>query len=109
MELTISRTGWFRQMASRSYWSYGKINHKDGAMIPEGWVLIDTARSFVYAESGLKGVLMASRLSELSPNLTFRFTSRTLISSYKVYEVLRRGVAVPFRKRYAESTSSHET
>ena len=53
-------------------------------MIPEGWVLIDTARSFVYAESGLKGVLMASRLSELSPNLTFRFTSRTLISSYSL-------------------------
>jgi DNA polymerase I len=51
-------------MASKSYWSYGKVNHKDGAMIPEGRVLIDTAKSFVYTESGLKGVLMASRLAE---------------------------------------------
>ena len=89
-------------MASKSYWSYGKVNHKDGAMIPEGRVLIDTAKSFVYAESGLKGVLMASRLSGLSPNLTSRFTPGTLISSYEVFEALRRGVAVPFRKRDAE-------
>lgn len=102
LEPTISRTGWFKQMASKSYWSYGKVNHKDGAMIPEGRVLIDTAKSFVYAESGLKGVLMASRLSGLSPNLTSRFTPGTLISSYEVFEALRRGVAVPFRKRDAE-------
>ncbi|VVB62843.1 Uncharacterised protein [uncultured archaeon] len=46
------------------------MNHKDGALIPEGRVLIDTAKSFVYTEGGLKGVLMASKLSGLSPNLT---------------------------------------
>jgi DNA polymerase, archaea type len=102
LEPTISRTGFFKQIASKSYWSYGKVNHKDGAMIPEGRILIDTAKSFVYAESGLKGVLMASRLSGLSPNLTSRFTPGTLISSYEVFEALRRGVAVPFRKRDAE-------
>ena len=102
IEPTISRSRWFKKMASKSYWSYGKVNHKDGAMIPEGRVLIDTAKSFVYAESGLKGVLMASRLSGLSPNLTSRFTPGTLISSYEVFEALRRGIAVPFRKRDAE-------
>ncbi len=103
LDPTISRSGWFKPMASRSYWSYGKVNHKDGALIPEGRVLIDTAKSFVYQESGLKGVLMASRLSGLSPNLASRFTPGTLISSYEVFEALRRGVAVPFRKRDAES------
>ena len=102
LEPTISRSGFFKPMASKSYWSYGKVNHKDGALIPEGRVLIDTAKSFVYAESGLKGVLMASRLSGISPNLTSRFTPGTLISSYEVFEALRRGVAVPFRKRDAE-------
>jgi len=102
LEPTFSRTGRFKPMGSKSYWSYGKVNHKDDALIPEGRVLIDTAKSFVYAESGLKGVLMASRLSGLSPNLTSRFTPGTLISSYEVFEALRRGVAVPFRKRDAE-------
>ena len=53
-------------MASKSYWSYGKVNHKDGAMIPEGRVLIDTAKSFVYNEGGLKGILMASYYQSLS-------------------------------------------
>jgi len=101
LEPTFSRSGFFKSMASKSYWSYGKVNHKDGALIPEGRVLIDTFKSFVYTEGGLKGVLMASRLSGLSPNLTSRFTPGTLISSYEVYEALRRGVAVPFRKRDA--------
>ena len=103
LEPAISRTGFFKPMASKSYWSYGKVNHKEGALITEGRILIDTIRSFVYAESGLKGVLMASRLSGLSPNLTSRFTPGTLISSYEVFEALRRGVAVPFRKRDAEA------
>lgn len=102
LEHTISRSGWFKKMASKSYWSYGKVNHKDGALIPEGRVLIDTTKSFVYREGGLKGVLMASRLTGLSPNLTSRFTPGTLISSYEVYEALRRGIAVPFRRRDAE-------
>jgi DNA polymerase I len=54
-------------------------------------VLVDTAKSFVYAEG-----------SGISPNLTSRFTPGTLISPYEIYEALRRGVAVPFRKRDAE-------
>jgi DNA polymerase I len=89
-------------MASKSYWSYGQVKHKDGALFPEGRILIDTSKSFVYRESGLKGVLLASRLTGLSPNLTSRFTPGTLISSYEVYEALRRGIAAPFRKRDAE-------
>jgi DNA polymerase I len=39
----------------------------------------------------------------LPKNLTARFTPGTLISSYEVFEALRRGIAVPFRKRDAES------
>ncbi len=102
LDQSFSRSGWFRHMAARSYWSYGKVNHKDSALIPEGRVLIDTARSFTYQEGGLKGILLASRLTGLSPNLAARFTPGTLISSFEVYEALRRGVAVPFRKRDVE-------
>jgi len=98
----ISRSGRFRSMAARSYWSYGRANHRDKALIPEGRLLIDTASSFAYREGGLKGILLAARLSGLSPNLTARFTPGTLISSYEVFEALRRGLAVPFRKSDAE-------
>ena len=40
------------------------------------------------------------------PDLTARFTPGTLISSYEVFEALRRGLAVPFRKRDAEGLRS---
>lgn len=92
------RNGRYRQMDSRSYWSYGRVEHKDAALIPDGRVLIDTDQSFVYREGGLDGVFMAARLSGLPPNLASRFTPGTLISSYEVYEAVKRGIVVPFRK-----------
>lgn len=105
LEPSLSRTGWFRTMASKSYWSYGKVEHKHGAVIPEGRILIDTENSFTYRESGIEGIIMASRLTGLSPNLTLRFTPGTLISNYEVYEALRRGIAVPFSKCGERSTN----
>jgi len=102
LDPTLSRTGWFRNMASRSYWSYGRVEHRHGASIPEGRILIDTENSFTYREGGIGGVILASRLTGLSPNLTSRFTPGTLISNYEVYEALRRGIAVPFRKHDPE-------
>ncbi|VVB71855.1 DNA polymerase 1 [uncultured archaeon] len=98
----LSRSGWFRHMAARSYWSYGQVKYRSGALIPEGRVLIDTESSFTYQEGRLKGILLAARLSGLSPNLTARLTPGTLISSFEVYEALRRGLAVPFRKKDTE-------
>ena len=100
--LPFSRSGKYRRMNSRSYWSYGRVEHKEAALIPDGRVLIDTDQSFVYHEGGLDGVFMASRISGLSPNLASRFTPGTLISSYETYEALCRGIAVPFRKSDAE-------
>jgi DNA polymerase I len=98
LSMSFSRNGKYRQMDSRSYWSYGKMEHKESALIPDGRILIDTEQSFVYKEGGLDGVLMAARISGLSPNLVSRFTPGTLISSYEVYEAVKMGIAVPFRK-----------
>ncbi|WP_048098149.1 type B DNA-directed DNA polymerase [Archaeoglobus sulfaticallidus] len=100
INFTLSR-GKFRFLKESSYYSYGAVKHRRSALITEGKILIDTA-SFAFREYGLKGILFTSRLTGLSANLTSRFTPRTLISSYEVYEALRRGIAVPFRKRDAE-------
>src|SRR5690606_24987268 len=54
-------------------------------------------------EGGLRGILLASRLSGLPPNRAPRVTPGTLISPYEVYEALRRGPAFPFRKKHPES------
>ena len=98
LSMPFSRNGKYRRMNSRSYWSYGRVEHKEAALIPDGRVLIDTDQSFVYREGGLDGVFMASRISGLCPNLAARFTPGTLISSYETYEAIRKGIAVPFRK-----------
>jgi len=100
--MPFSRNGNYRGQSSRSYWSYGKMEHKGSALIPDGRILIDTEQSFVYQEGGLSGVLMAARLSGLSPNLAARFTPGTLISSYEIREAVRQGIAVPFRKSEPE-------
>jgi len=98
LAMPFSRNGKYRQMDARSYWSYGRMEHKESALIPDGRILIDTEQSFVYREGGLEAVLMAARLAGLSPNLASRFTPGTLISSYETCEAVKQGIAVPFRK-----------
>jgi DNA polymerase I len=100
---TLSRTGRFRSLSSRSYFSYGRMEHRLGARMPEGRLIIDTRQSFMYREGDIRGIFLASRLTGLSPNLTCRLTPGTLVSSYEVYEALARGIAVPFRKSDAEA------
>lgn len=103
LAMSFSRNGKYRSMDGRSYWSYGKMEHKEPALIPDGRILIDTAKSFMFHEGGLEGVLVAARLSGISPNLASRFTPGTLISSYETYEAIRQGIAVPFRKSDGEN------
>lgn len=102
LTMPFSRNGKYRSLEARSYWSYGRMEHKEPALIPDGRILIDTGRSFVFHESGLEGVFIAARLSGISPNLASRLTPGTLISSYETYEAVRSGIAVPFRKSDAE-------
>ncbi|MGV8110015.1 type B DNA-directed DNA polymerase [Methanospirillum sp.] len=100
---SFSRTGIFHTVSPRSYFSYGRMEHRLGAKIPEGRIIIDTRQSFMYREGDLRGIFLASRLSGLSSNLASRLTPGTLISTYEVYEALARGLAVPFRKSDAEA------
>jgi DNA polymerase I len=99
---TISRTGRYVTLDSRSYFSYGRMYHKPKAMVPAGRVLIDTEQSFTYREGGLPGVLVAARITGLSPNRTARFTPGTLVSAFEVYAALSQGIAVPWQKTDAE-------
>ncbi|HXX55854.1 MAG TPA: type B DNA-directed DNA polymerase [Methanoregula sp.] len=101
--MPFSRSGKYRTMDARSYWSYGKMEHRVSALIPDGRILIDTEQSFVYRDGGLSGVFMGARLAGISPNLASRFTPGTLISGYEVYEAVRQGIVVPFRKSDVET------
>jgi DNA polymerase I len=100
----FSRSGIFRKIEAKSYMSYGRTEYREGSLMPDGRLLIDTLTGFNYREGGLSGVIIASRLTGLCPNLAARFTAGTLISGYEVYEALLRGIAVPYRKTDAEGT-----
>lgn len=106
IETTFSRTGRYVALGSRSYFSYGRMYHRPKAMIPAGRLLIDTEQSFTYREGGLPGVLVAARITGLSPNRTARVTPGTLISSFEVYAALSLGIAVPCQKADAERVKS---
>jgi len=98
----FSRNGKYRTHAARSYWSYGRMEHKGAALVPDGRILIDTEQSFVYRAGGLSGVLMAARLAGIPPGPASRLTPGTLISSYEIREALRQGIVVPLRKNEPE-------
>lgn len=102
LDTGISRSGRFRKMQEKTYMSYGRTEYRAGSLIPDGRILIDTRQSFNYRESGLSGIVLGARLTGLCPNMAARFTSGTLISSYEVYEAIRRGIAVPYRKNDPE-------
>ena len=106
IETTFSRTGRYVALGSRSYFSYGRMYHKPKAMIPAGRLLIDTEQSFTYREGGLSGVLVAARITGLSPNRTARVTPGTLISSFEVYAALSQGIAVPCQKADVEGVKT---
>lgn len=99
---SLSRTGIFRPLKSRSYFSYGRMEYKPSAMIPCGRIIIDSARNFMYRQGGMSGIFLASRLTGISPNLTARFTPGTVVSNYEVFEALKKNICVPFRKSDAE-------
>lgn len=103
---TLSRTGRYATLDSRSYFSYGRMYHRPKAMVPAGRLLIDTEQSFTYREGSLAGVLVSARITGLSPNRTARFTPGTLVSAFEVYTALARGIAVPWQKTDAERVKS---
>jgi len=47
---TFSRTGKFRSLSQQSYFSYGWMEHRLWAEIPEGRMVVDTRQSFMYRE-----------------------------------------------------------
>ncbi len=100
---TLSRNGRFTTLNSRSYFSYGRMEHRLGAKIPQGRLIVDTRQSFMNREGNRSGIFLASRLTGLSPNLTSRLTPGTIVSGYEVYEALLRGIAVPYHKQDAEA------
>ncbi len=100
--------GYFRTGAS-SYFSYGKIVHKDGAFELAGRWHLDTENSFMMGESSLDGVVEIARLTQLPVQHQARSSIGSALSSMQLSWAFRHGYLIPARKREPEEFKSAET
>jgi DNA polymerase II len=88
--------------APSSYFSYGRIVHKDGAFELAGRWHLDVENSFMMGEASLDGVAEIARLTQLPVQHQSRSTIGTALSSMQLSWAYRNGYLIPARKREPE-------
>lgn len=100
--------GYFTTNAS-SYFSYGKIVHKDGAFELAGRWHLDTENSFMMGEASLDGVAEIARLTQLPVQHQSRSSIGSALSSMQLSWAYRHGYLIPAKKREPEDFKSAAT
>jgi DNA polymerase-2 len=91
-----------RRTRERSFFSYGQVVFRAAGHFLEGRWHVDARNSFLFADTGLPGLIELSRLSGIPLQRMARSSPGTAISAMQAAQALRRGVLVPFRKREPE-------
>ena len=86
----------------KSYFTYGQIKYKPPSYSLKGRVHIDRENSFMYAESGLEGLIDLSRVSAVPLQELARLSPGSTISSMEVDQALRDGCLVLWKKNVPE-------
>ena len=92
-----------------SYFSYGKIVHKDGAFELAGRWHLDTENSFMMGESSLEGVAEIARLTQLPLQHQSRSTIGSALSSMQLSWACQHHYLIPAKKREPEEFKSAAT
>jgi DNA polymerase II len=95
-----------RRDRARSYLSYGRVVHRAAAHILSGRWHVDARNSFLYAETGLPGLVELARLSGIPLQRLARSSPGTAISAMQVAAALAKGILVPYKKREPEAFKS---
>ena len=104
IDLALNRdpsAGYITSRAS-SYFSYGKIVHKEGAFELAGRWHLDLENSFMMSEASLDGVVEIARLTQLPVQHQSRSTIGSALSSMQLSWAQRNGYLIPARKREPE-------
>ncbi len=91
-----------RRTRERSFLSYGQVVFRAAGHFLEGRWHVDARNSFLFADTGLPGLIELSRLSGIPLQRMARSSPGTAISAMQAAQAMRRGVLVPFRKREPE-------
>jgi DNA polymerase-2 len=86
----------------RSYFSYGRIVHRDSSIWLFGRLHIDRQTAFLADEYGLDGLVELARVTGQPLQQVARTSSGTGISAMQVSEAYRRQWLIPWRKRRPE-------
>jgi DNA polymerase-2 len=92
-----------------SYFTYGKIVHKDGAFELAGRWHLDVENSFMMGEASLDGVVEIARMTQLPVQHQSRSTIGTALSSMQLSWAVRNGYLIPAKKREPEDFKSAAT
>jgi DNA polymerase elongation subunit (family B) len=91
---------------SKSYFSYGRIVYRPAFYTLKGRAHIDTKSSFMFTESGLRGLLDISRCSNIPLQLQSRLGPGTVISQIQINKAMQQGYLIPWKKNMPERCKS---
>ncbi len=100
--------GYFTTSAS-SYFTYGRIVHKDGAFELAGRWHLDTENSFMMGEASLEGVAEIARMTQLPVQHQSRSTIGSALSSMQLSWAMRHNYLIPAKKREPEAFKTAAT
>jgi DNA polymerase elongation subunit (family B) len=93
---------------AKSYFSYGRIVYRPAFYTLQGRIHLDTAQSFFYGESGLRGILDIARCANIPLQLLSRLGPGTAISQIEMNAALAKGYPVPWKKNMPENWKTAE-
>jgi DNA polymerase elongation subunit (family B) len=88
---------------AKSYFTYGQIIYRPAFYTLSGRAHIDTHGSFMYGESGLRGLVDISRCSNIPLQMQSRLGPGTAISQMQVNKAVEKGYLVPWKKNMPET------
>jgi len=89
-----------------TFFSYGRVHYKAPMRRLYGRVHLDVDNSFIYTACGLEGLIEVSRTCRMPLQRASRASIGTIMSSLQLYQVIKDGVLIPWKKRSAESFKS---
>jgi len=102
LRFDLGRESGGRFSKGKSYFTYGRIVYKPPAHKLRGRIHIDTSSSFMFAESGIYGLIDLSRLCGIPVQDLSRLSPGSAISAMQVNEALRTGHLVLWKKNLPE-------
>jgi DNA polymerase elongation subunit (family B) len=93
---------------AKSYFSYGRIVYRPAFYTLQGRIHLDTAQSFFYGQSGLRGILDIARCANIPLQLLSRLGPGTAISQIEINAAMAKGYLVPWKKNMPENWKTAE-